>query len=65
MFLLILEYSNLFVYFILLFFLKNEQDMQHSYSSNILQNMVDEGGGQLDYTYNNQSNDVLFDQNSP
>lgn len=61
MFLLILEYSNLFYFF----FLKNEQDMQHSYSSNILQNMVDEGGGQLDYSYNNQSNDVLFDQSSP
>jgi len=43
---------------------KNEQDMQHSYSSNIIQNMVDEGGGQLDYSYNNQSNDVLFDQSS-
>lgn len=39
--------------------------MQHSYSSNIIQNMVDEGGGQMDYSYNNQSNDVLFDQSSP
>lgn len=39
--------------------------MQHSYSSNILQNMVDEGGGQLDFIYNSQSNDVLFEQSSP
>jgi len=39
--------------------------MQQPYSSNIIQNMVDEGGGQLDYSYNNQSNDVLFGQSSP
>lgn len=38
--------------------------MQHSYSSNLLQNMV-EGEGQLDYSYNNQSDNILFDQNSP
>lgn len=58
--------NYLFYLLVLLFFLlKNEQDMQHSYSSNIIQNMVDEGGGQLDYSFNSQSNDVLFDQSSP
>lgn len=40
--------------------------MQHTYSSNIIQNMVDEGGGgHLDYSFNNQSSDILFDQSSP
>ncbi|CAH1723013.1 unnamed protein product [Aphis gossypii] len=50
---------------VLLLHERNEQVMQHSYSSNITQNMVNEGGGQLDYSYNNQSNDVLFEQSSP
>ncbi|XP_060863829.1 circadian locomoter output cycles protein kaput-like [Metopolophium dirhodum] len=50
---------------VLLLHERNEQVMQHSYSSNIVQNMVDEGGGQLDYSYSNQSNDVLFEQSSP
>lgn len=39
--------------------------MQHTYSSNIIQNMVDEGGGHLDYSFNNQSSDIIFDQSSP
>ncbi|XP_008186538.1 clock isoform X2 [Acyrthosiphon pisum] len=50
---------------VLLLHERNEQVMQHSYSSNIVQNMVDEGGGQLDYSFSNQSNDVLFEQSSP
>lgn len=54
-----------YLFYLCILFLKNEQVMQHSYSSNITQNMVNEGGGQLDYSYNNQSNDVLFEQSSP
>ncbi|XP_025201591.1 circadian locomoter output cycles protein kaput-like isoform X2 [Melanaphis sacchari] len=50
---------------VLLLHKRNEQVMQNSYSSSITQNMVNEGGGQLDYSYNNQSNDVLFEQGSP
>ncbi|NP_001164531.1 clock [Acyrthosiphon pisum] len=50
---------------VLLLHERNEQVMQNSYSSNIVQNMVDEGGGQLDYSFSNQSNDVLFEQSSP
>jgi len=54
-----------YLFYLYILFLKNEQVMQHSYSSNIVQNMVDEGGGQLDYSFSNQSNDVLFEQSSP
>lgn len=36
--------------------------MQHS-SSDIIQNITDQGAGQLDYSYNNQSNDALFNEN--
>ncbi|XP_050443431.1 circadian locomoter output cycles protein kaput-like [Adelges cooleyi] len=43
---------------------RNEQDMQSSFSTNIMQNMVDEGGGQMDYSYNQPSNSVVYEQNS-
>ncbi|XP_050546594.1 circadian locomoter output cycles protein kaput-like isoform X2 [Daktulosphaira vitifoliae] len=42
---------------------RNEQNLESSFSSNIMQNMVDEGGGHLDYDFN-QSSSVIYDQSS-